>query len=118
MILRLRSLVEAEHGLIEINSCKLPARTSFKIAKVIDKIAKEIELFNHAKIKKAEELGEKLENGTYRIKEENLDKFKKEMDDLLDTKIDLEFSQLNLKDLSEVNISPSAIRSLGSILTE
>ncbi|MBL0320311.1 MAG: hypothetical protein IPP74_13625 [Alphaproteobacteria bacterium] len=118
MELRLKALAESEHGLVELNNCKLPARTSFKVAKVINIIAKEIELFNQAKIKKAEELGDKQDDGTYKIREENIDKFRKEIDELLNTKVDLEFSQINLKELSDVSISPSAIRSLGSILTE
>lgn len=120
MIVKIGEVVDAVDALKELSEQKMPIATSFKITKFIKDIAPEVENFQTHRMKWFKELGEEDEvSKVITIKPENIDKFNKEMEDLRNVEIRVDFKKLKLEELGEnVQLSPRSLIFLEKFLEE
>lgn len=116
MKLNNEELVNSIGVLSKLNNSILPVKTSYKLAKNIKTIDREIILYNEERQKlinkyaAKNEAGEnKIENGAFEI--EDTENFNKEHKELLDIEVDIKIEKINIDELakSELTITPGEL---------
>lgn len=119
----IREILGATNGLKEISTLELPVKTSYWLARSIDKINKELKIFNE----KAAELREKYakkdsdgnvvknEDGTIDFGD-NAEAIDKEYGELLDIEVEVDFKVVNLADV-DCNVKPAVLIGLEKFIT-
>ena len=110
----LNEILDAGDTLSEIMKQQFRGSLAFKIARMAREFNKEIETFNIEKQKIIEKYCEKDENGQLKIDDngmvkvldESKDTIVKEMDNLLETQVEINVDKLPLDALDEFNITP------------
>ena len=124
--LSLQDLLEAYKNLKELGENKFPARTSFKIARIISKLREEVENFNKIRNDIFIKYGEidsqgkvKLDNrGAIKVKQECQEQFNQEVSDLLLTEIEIAAEPLKIEELQNISISPNKLATLNNFIVE
>lgn len=105
MKVKLSQIIASKDALRSLASLKLKAVTSYKIAKLLKPFSEEIETFEKVRVDKVKEYGEQ-KGDTMEIPQENREKFSKEINDLLQTEIDIdEESILKIEELGDASIT-------------
>lgn len=86
---------------------RLPPTTSFRIARAVREINKELEQFTETRNKLIMEHGEQLENGDWRVKEELQDAYAKAINAVANEEIELPIKPLRPGDLGGAEITPA-----------
>lgn len=98
---------------------KLPVKTSYRISRVISKIEPEIKLFNQTRLELIKKHGkEDKETGQYNIPKKSIEKFTKEINELLTQEIEIDFDCVKIEELGDITIEPSILVSLDWLITE
>lgn len=118
MKLTLGEIANAESGIVELSKCLLPARSAFKVSRILREISAELEGFHKHKNELVKKLGESTDGESYKIKPENAKEFTKQIEDLLKEEIELKIEPLKLEHIEGAKISTMAIVSLGKLVTE
>ena len=109
MKLKLYDIVTAEGAIQELGKLKLPAKLGYKVAKNIRHINSELAEYNKMKNSLIlEKYGVSDEKGNYQVTKENVPGFVKEVNELLETEVEIEIAPIELDDsilLSVENIS-------------
>ena len=111
----LRTIVESQPGLQELISVKFPVKTSYRVKKLVDLFNKELKVFTEVRQELFEKYGEmvkdenRINTGEMRIKDEYLDKYTREINELLDTEIEVNFTSLKISELGDVSITPMSL---------
>ncbi len=118
MKLKVKELLGMKTGLQAILNCPLPVRISFELIKAVQSFDNEYEAYEKARKKLYEKLGEKdKKSGNITIPKKNTKKFKKEIEELLDTSITIEVKKIKVSDLgNDVKISPVQLNALKDII--
>ncbi len=95
--------IEALNGLLRL---KMNATVAFNIMEVITKIEPIIENFNKTRQNLIEKYGEKIEDDKIMIKEENKELWTKEIEELLNTEVEIDIKKINRKALDNLEIEP------------
>ena len=98
MKLKLMDIVGATEGLKELGALKLSAKLSYAISKNIRHLQAELE--DYQKLYNSlitEKYGEKKDKG-FQVKEENIEAFSKEVNELLATEVDIDIYPIELHD--------------------
>ena len=106
MKISIAALINATQTFNKIIDKELSPVTSFKLVKLIKAINDEIEIFEKEKNKLLEKYGNKNEDGTYSILEENKELWNKDITDLLSLEVDIVGDKINLAN-EEIKISPA-----------
>ncbi len=109
----------------QVYQSPMPARTAFKIARLIRELEKENTTFNESRDKILEKYAMRDDNGAM-VQEDNqvmispdrAEDFQKEIDSLLKTSVEINADKLTLDDLADVSLSPKQIIDLGNFLEE
>ena len=118
MKIKIRKLLEIKQSLEKLISLDIPIKTAFKISKSIKNFNDEYAAFEDSKIKLFKKYGEENEKGNLEIKKENTEKFKKELEDLMEIKINIKVPKVTLKELGDIKISAGDIANLDILITE
>lgn len=122
--MKLKKLVESTPSIQQLAMLKLPVSVSFKIANFTKKADPELKTFSEIRDNKIKELGElkKDEDGNettdYEVKKENVDQYKKEIEELLDQDVDLYVPEINLSELGDLKIEPAILANLDWLIKE
>jgi hypothetical protein len=121
--MKLKQLIESVPSIQELIKEPLPVKTSFKLSTFISKMNPEIEAFDKVKKDKIIEYkGErqKDENGreinTFKIPDENVEKFSKEIKELLEQEVDIDVPDINIEDLGDIKIKPEFLMGLNWLI--
>ena len=103
----------------EIHSKPMPARTAFKVARLIRELDKENEMFDKQRIDivtryaKRDENGDMVEeNNQVLIDDDKMQQFQDEFNALLDTEVEVNAEKLDIEDLGDIELTPKQIMNL------
>jgi len=110
----------------ELATQKLPARTAFKVNKLIKAISKEYESFEVARQQLIDTYGEKNEDGSFKTDENNnilvkVDKqneFMRELEALVQTEIELNAPKLKFEEIEGTDFTPIQMGFIDCFLEE
>ena len=124
--LKLNELLNATDALQTLSKKSLQARPAFQVVRLLKAADKEIQEFNDIRVKVVNQYGDKDENGELitdengncHIAPEHINEFNKELNDLLNTEIEINANALSLEDLEELEFTPSDLALLEPFIEE
>lgn len=122
--MKLKTLIESQGALNKLLALKLPVKVAYKISKMTNRIQTELKIYEDQRIKLVKDLGEVTDEQTqsFKVKNENLDKFSEEITKLQDIEVDLGFGpdialeKIKVEDLGEVSVEPNDLINLGWLI--
>lgn len=103
--MKLIELINAYENLNGLSDLILPAKESFKVVKILMDIEPQVLNYNTQRNKLLAKYGDTKDDKTYKIREAEQEKFKKELADLQNIEIDLKFEKIKIP--NETNIKPT-----------
>ena len=96
------------------------AKLAWQIARLVNAIESELQVFNQTRLglitKYAQVDDEDTlitdENNNYIIKPENIEAFNSELNELINTEVELNVNKINFKDLEELDFTPNDLSTL------
>lgn len=124
--LKLEQLVNSTDVLQKLSKAQLKARTALSIARLLKEAERELGVFNETRMSLITEYGEKDENnnlitdadGNCKIPNETLAEFSKELQELINTEVEINASKINLSDIDSIDFTPSEITALEAFIEE
>lgn len=119
MKITLGDLRDSQPALNVLIDKELDITTAFKLSKavkIIDKELKDLEEFRMKLIKKYGIYDDKQK--AFTVKEDNQPKFYEEFGKLLDTKVDIKFTKISIKDLGDIKITAKQLALLDPFIKE
>ena len=115
--MELAKIVDAYEALAQIKSTNnLPFKLAWKFSDIIESLEKHYVRYNEEKKKIVTALGEGNGDDTFKIPKENLDKFQKQMSEMLLHDIDLDINNsFDVADLIDANLVINKEVNLGAI---
>jgi len=110
--MKLSTLIQSKDAISKIGQLKLRAKLAYDIAKIIKQVEEEFTNFDKIRIKKIQDYGNKKKDGTFEIKNEKTEIFSNEIQELLDSEIDLKFNQLHISELGDLEIEAQTLMAL------
>ena len=110
-------LVNSVQVLRKLNNAELPVRVSYKLAKNIKSIEKELNIYEEEKQKFINKYGEKDEEGKLKTKEDgsinitDTENWNKDIKELLDIEAEINIEKINIDELAkgDLKITPSEL---------
>jgi hypothetical protein len=114
--MKLTKLIEIFPALNALAQCKLPAKTGYRIARAINLIKPELAAYEAERIKLAESLGTKSEDGQhYQFADDNAQAFVVQMNALTDEEVDITLPTITPDDLGDASIEPQHLIALDGV---
>lgn len=121
-----KELVDSSETMKKLSQKSLKGKTAYYIARLLREIDKELTLFNETRGDLIKKYGEKDENGELKIDEngnckfgpDTIEQFYSEMNDILNNGIELNANKINLKDLEELDFTPTEMIILEPFIEE
>ncbi len=104
-------LVNAEPALQELCAAKLPGKTAYKIAKLVNAVNAETKIFYERRLEIAKSLGEPLPTGEYRIPEDKRGAFQVALLEFMDLEVELQIDPIEVS-LSAVEFTAAHLNAL------
>ena len=101
----MNELLNSNEAMRNIATKELPIKISYQISRIINKMESELKIFEDLKRKIFTNYGENTKDGQIRIKDENREKFQKEMRILLDTSVEIYGNKIELENFNEIKIN-------------
>ncbi len=117
MEINLAVIINSVEILKKLANQPVPAKAAFRIGKVIRAVNQEVEAFEETRHKLFRAYGEE-KDGQIKVKTEHQEEFFKELNDLLESHVEMEIPELFVDDLEKIDISAAEINAISFILTE
>jgi len=117
---KIREVYNLYEGIKELIDKELPISTAYKIQKNFTKLEDEVkqaEVIRKKIIDKYKE-GKEDENGNVDIKEDCVEYFNKEIEELFTQEVELELKKINVEELEGIKIKPLTLSRLDLIIVE
>jgi len=107
----LKEIVESKKVIEDLMEVKLPIAVSYKLNKVYKKVVEENKSFEEKRLELIKTYGEQTdkEKDTWTVKQENVDQFFKELEELTKVEVDIEFPKIKLSELQDITIEPKKV---------
>ena len=124
---KIHQLKTAEETIKQLSSKQLPAKVAYQLAKLVVEVEKELIVVEQARVAAVQKYGETLtpaepstedQQPLIQVKQENLEAFAKEMQELFDSEVELTGSPISIGDLEKVEITPIQVIALGPLVVE
>ena len=110
-------LLDSVQVLRKLNNAELPVRVSYKLAKNIKSIDKELKIYEEEKQKLINKYGEKDEEGKSKVNENGMinildvENWNKDIKELLEIEVEINVEKINIDELakSDLKITPSEL---------
>lgn len=120
----LEELINSSEGLKELSRKSLKARSAYAVGKILKAADNEITSFNETRAELIKKYGEKRddgelntdEEGNVRIIPESLETFNKELQELLETSVEINANKINGYDIEDVQFTPAEMVQLESFI--
>lgn len=101
MKVTLKQILDSQQPIARLMDLKLPPATAFRLGRIVSKLDSELSVYNDQRLKIVQEFGEPMEDGmNFKIKDENIDEFNKQMNELISVEIDVEITPISIEELS------------------
>lgn len=109
-----------QRGLLTLTQTQLPIRVSYRLAKLFNFCRQELTIIEETRIKLVKKYSkEDLDKpGEYEVKSENGEKFREELEQLMEEEVEFEFDPISLDELDGIKISPLDLSGLSKIIKE
>lgn len=126
MTVTLNTIMSSTEVLQQLLNINFPARTAYKIARLLAEIEKEQEIVHKTRTQLIDKYGQKDESGKFILNEEKniqlkpdcVEKFNQELMELLETNIELTSPYLKLEELEIANFTPQQMYMLMPYIQE
>ncbi|WP_164670972.1 hypothetical protein [Virgibacillus doumboii] len=121
MQISVQNVFNLAEGLTSISEKELPIAVAFKLQRINRLVGNEYNTAQKTRSKLLEKYKEKdLENGKVKLKEEKLDDFNKEIDELMNQKVKIDIQKISIDELKStgVTVTPKTLGLLHAILKE
>ena len=126
MTVTLNTIMGSTEVLQQLLNINFPARTAYKIARLLAEIEKEQEIVHKTRTQLIDKYGQKDESGKFILNEEKniqlkpdcVEKFNQELMELLETNIELTSPYLTLEELEIANFTPQQMYMLMPYIQE
>lgn len=126
MTVTLNTIMGSTEVLQQLLNINFPARTAYKIARLLAEIEKEQEIVHKTRTQLIDKYGQKDESGKFILNEEKniqlkpdcVEKFNQELMELLETNIELTSPYLKLEELEIANFTPQQMYMLMPYIQE
>lgn len=98
----LKELKDIQDSLARILDARLPARVGYRMTKFSKRVIEELQDMINARDKIIKKLGERKEDGNWKVKPENLAKFQDELEELWKEEIELPFMKIKISEIENV----------------
>ena len=109
MKIKLEKIVQEERALDMLSKMKFPVKISYWLSKINNKAQKEIELFKEQRLKLIMEMGKKQEDGSTKVEDKFMEKYQKQVQELLDIEVEFDFEPIKISDLGNIEIEPNML---------
>lgn len=118
MKLKLQQIVDAMPAISVFAQKELPAKAAYRVAKLVRKMTNEHRDYNQSREKLVKRLGEEVPEGKgWRVKQENLEAFGKELEGLLEAEVELEgCAKIAWADVDGLSLSPAVLADLEAFI--
>lgn len=116
--MKLGELVISANVLMGLGNQKLPAKAAFQLRRVIEQVQVELARFDKVREELAKQYGDDIGDGKYKIREESLEKFAAEMNDLLGADIDIAIQKIGIDAFQGVELSVQDLVLLDWLISE
>ena len=109
MKIAVRTLVGSFNSLQVLSSLKIPAKTAFKITRVMKKVKEEMDVFEELKRRLVDEYGIVEDNKEFKVipkDSEHFENVDSELNSVLDTEVEFSFEPISVEELGNVEIEP------------
>ena len=114
----LGQILAATEPLKKVLECPLPVKTAFRVGKFINEIQPALSAYEEARKKIVTKYGTETDDGGYKVGEDNRFEFTKELNLLLEEKLECDVPTLNLDDLNGVQLTPIECSNLAWLIVE
>lgn len=112
---KMSQLLDSTETLKKLSNMQLKARLAFQIGRVLKAADSEITNFNEARMNLIKKYGEKDENGDLKTDEkgnctipnESTEEFGHELNDLIETEVEINANPIKIADLENLDFTPS-----------
>lgn len=106
MTITIAQIKNAEPVLSKLMNQTLPIKTSFRITKIIESVAKDLENFEKHRVQLFDKYGELQSDGSKTILNENVEAFTQDLTALLQETVEIPEIKFQLEDLGNIQITP------------
>ncbi len=118
MQLTLKDLVNSKDALLTLGREKLPGKLAYTLARNMKRISDELDAYDEARVKMIKEkYGAEGEAGIWTVKPENTAAFNEELNQLLDTQVEIDIRRILFEDLP-AEMTPLTLMALEYMITE
>ena len=122
--IKLEQLVNSAEGLRGLSQKQLKARAAYAVAKILKAADAEMTSFNETRMELIKKYGEKDEtgelksdeNGNVHIPDDTLATFSNELQELLDTEVEISANKIKMNDVENVEFTPSEMAQLDDFI--
>ncbi|MAF44189.1 MAG: hypothetical protein Unbinned7913contig1002_29 [Prokaryotic dsDNA virus sp.] len=117
---KVKDVVDSFPAMQDLARVNFNAKISFAIAKALRKVTKEVEIYDNTRVKTCKKYGKvDKKSNQYVFPDDKKDVFDKEMDELMNSTIELNgIRQLSIDELGNVQIPPAALNGLDWLIVE
>lgn len=112
MMLKTRQIIDSVKSLNHILALELPAKTGFELSRLVNNLQPTIKSYNSIYSEKIKQYGTPVldkdgkETDEYQFTKENRLKFDTEIDEVLETSVEVEVPKINIKDFDGKSVIP------------
>ena len=106
------NIASAFPALQKLASVELPLKLLYSVSRLLDKIEPEMTFYNSERDKLIIKYGEREDDGAFKIKQENMAEFEREMNDLFMIDVTLDVQPIVLPMLDGVKMSYNEMKAL------
>ena len=127
MEITLRQVRDGQAALLKIINQPMDIKLAYRMKKIADQLITEINNIDKARRALIQKLGEEVKvgekgkekgTGTYRVKPENMDRFEKEYEDILEGKIQTNIAKIPYDCIAGIKISPVELNVVEAFVEE
>lgn len=108
-------MVKAQEGLTKLSNEKLNVKDAIKVARLIKKLSEESDVYNSQRQRICEKYGTETDDGGYKIAEDKVQDFNKEMTELLETELENDYEVIVIE--SDCELTVNELISMESFVT-
>lgn len=121
---QINDLLNSTEALQKLSKTDLKAKLAWQVARLLKAADKEIQEFNETRLKLIQKYGEKDESGELitdekgncKILPDSLDSFSTELNELVNSEIELNVNKIAIDDLDSISFTPADMNSLENFI--
>jgi hypothetical protein len=118
MKIKLKQLAESNEALGSLLTTEIPVAISFKIGLIVEELNNNMKHFEESRNVVVKKYGKEQKDGTYLIPNKQIEVADKEMEDLLNTEIEINTEPISIEKLGDIKTKPMDMHFLKWLLTE